>query len=182
MRLSSSTGLLDRVFNGLESDGVNPVFPFDLQLSIIKSRAFSTLHSVSSRKRLDAKIFKSIQELDDKLEEWRSSTPLKWRPSISFTLKFSDPNICMYSVMLRLNFYLCKSIIHQASIRCKTWIRESLLVDGVHSSLSICIQASRSTLYYLEAAEHVLGDNVLFYMFLIPKKATNVLFAYHIGL
>ncbi|KAJ5788330.1 hypothetical protein N7457_003320 [Penicillium paradoxum] len=162
--LTLPPGYLDRAFVDPESKELTfkgPVFPFDLRLSIIKSRAYDTLYSVASRKKSDAEILKSIRELDDELEEWRLSIPLEWRPTSSFTHKSSDPNVCMFPVMLRLNYYLCKSIVHQASIRCKRWIRESLLVDGVNSSLAISIEASRSTLCYLEAAEHVLKADFL---------------------
>jgi hypothetical protein len=67
----------------------------------------------------------------------------------------------MYSVVLRLNYYLCMAIIHQASNRCKAWMQGSGMMDGVSSSLALSVEASRSTLCYLKAAEHVLVHGVL---------------------
>lgn len=83
---------------------------------------------------------------------------------MSFAQDASDPNVSMHSVMLRMNYYLCMSIIHQASSRCKAWVNGSGgLVDGISSSLTLSVEASRSTLCYLESAEHVLVDGVFWY-------------------
>lgn len=164
--LTLPPGYVDQAHYDVENENAHfdqPVFPFDLRLSIIKSRAHSALYSVSSMKKSDADLLKSIRELDDELEEWRLSLPSNWRPTMSFSPEASDPNISMHSVMLRLNYYLCMSIIHQASSRCKAWREGSGMMDGVSSSLALSVEASRSTLCYLEAAEHVLVDGVFWY-------------------
>lgn len=139
----------------------SPIFPVDLRLSIIKSRAHSALYSFRSLKKSDAELLKEIRELDDELERWRVSVPQEWRPTLSFSHETPDPNVSMHSVMLRLNYHLCMTIIHQASSRCKSWgNRQSGMMDGVSSSLALSVEASRSTLLYLEAAEHVLVDGI----------------------
>jgi hypothetical protein len=164
--LTLPPGYVDQAHDDVENENAHfdqPVFPFDLRLSIIKSRAHSALYSVSSMKKSDADLLKSIRELDDELEAWRLSLPSHWRPTMSFSPEASDPNISMHSVMLRLNYYLCMSIIHQASSRCKAWREGSGMMDGVSSSLALSVEASRSTLCYLEAAEHVLVDGVFWY-------------------
>lgn len=165
--LTLPSGYVDQAHHDVENEDVHfdqPVFPFDLRLSIIKSRAHSALYSVSAMKKSDADLLKSIRELDDELEEWRLSLPPHWRPTMSFSPEASDPNISMHSVMLRLNYYLCMSIIHQASSRCKAWQEGSGMMDGVSSSLALSVEASRSTLCYLEAAEHVLVDGVFWWV------------------
>jgi hypothetical protein len=162
--LTLPPGYLERAFLDVEDEDapfLGPVFPFDLRLSIIKARAHRELYTVSSLRKSDAELLRSIRELDDELEEWRLSVPPTWRPTMSFSPETSDPNMGMHSVLLRLNYHLCMAIIHQASGRCKSWMEgQSGTVDGVSSSMALSVEASRSSLCYLEAAEHVVVDGV----------------------
>ncbi|KAJ5300033.1 transcriptional regulator family: Fungal Specific TF [Penicillium atrosanguineum] len=177
--LTLPIGYVDQVHHDIENEDVHfdqPVFLFDLRLSIIKSRAHSALYSVRAMKKSDADLLKSIRELDDELEEWRQSLPLHSRPMMSFSPEASDPNISMHSIMLRLNYYLCMSIIHQACSRCKAWQGGNGMMDGVSSSLAISVEASRSTLCYLEAAEHVLHDGVFWMLIYYPMFALLSIF------
>ncbi|KAJ5666636.1 transcriptional regulator family: Fungal Specific TF [Penicillium macrosclerotiorum] len=177
--LTLPAGYLDRAFIDPEKDDsplLEPTFPFDLRLSMIKSRAHSHLYSVSALAKSDADLLKSIRELDDELEEWRLSIPVTWRPTMSFSPETSDPNMSMHSVMLRLNYYLCMSVIHQASSRCKSWTQGSGMMDGVSSSLALSVEASRSTLCYLEAAEHVLVDGIFWTLIFYPMSALLTIF------
>ncbi|RAQ41574.1 Zn(II)2Cys6 transcription factor [Aspergillus flavus] len=154
-----------------------PLFPVDLRLSIIKSRAYSTLYSFKALKKTDAEILKDIRELDDELERWRMSIPLEWRPTLSFSHETPDPNVSMHSVMLRLNYHLCMTIIHQASSRCKSWAKgQGGVMDGVSSSLALSVEASRSTLLYIEAAEHVLVDGIFWTLIFYPMSALLAIF------
>jgi hypothetical protein len=137
----------------------NPIFPMDLRLSLVKARAYSALYSFKALKKTDAEILKDVRELDDELERWRLSVPSKWRPTLSFSHERPDPNCSMHSVILRLNYHLCMTIIHQASSRCKSW-SQGCVMDGVSSSLALSVEASRSTLLYLEISGHVLVDGV----------------------
>jgi hypothetical protein len=139
----------------------SPIFPVDLRLSIIKSRAYSALYSFKALQKTDAELLKEIRELDDELERWRISVPQEWRPTLSFSHETPDPNISMHTVMLRLNYHLCMTIIHSASSRCKAWVKgQGGIMDGVSSSLALSVEASRSTLLYIETAEPVLVDDV----------------------
>ncbi|KAE8373348.1 hypothetical protein BDV26DRAFT_285182 [Aspergillus bertholletiae] len=155
----------------------NPLFPVDLRLSIIKSRAYSALYSFKALKKTDAELLKDIRELDDELERWRMSVPLEWRPTLSFSHETPDPNVSMHSVMLRLNYHLCMTIIHQASSRCKSWAKgQGGMMDGVSSSLALSVEASRSTLLYIEAAEHVLVDGIFWTLIFYPMSALLAIF------
>ncbi|KAJ5654865.1 hypothetical protein N7490_001868 [Penicillium lividum] len=177
--LTLPTGYLDRAFSDPENEDMpyeHPVFPLDLRLSIIKSRIYSALYSVSALQKSDADLLKSIRKLDDELEQWRLSIPTQWRPTMSFSPEASDPNVSMYAVMLRLNYYLCTSIIHQASSRCKAWLQGNVTMEGVNSSLALSVEASRSTLCYLEAAEHVLGDCAFWVLIYYPMSALLTIF------
>ncbi|CAG8897157.1 unnamed protein product [Penicillium egyptiacum] len=178
--LTLPPGYLDRAFLDVEDEEApwyGPVFPFDLRLSIIKARAHRELYSVSSLQKSDAELLKSIRELDDALEEWRLSVPPKWRPTVSFSSETSDPNMGMHTVMLRLNYHLCMTIIHQASGRCKAWVQgQSGMMDGVSSSMALSVEASRSSLCYLEAAEHVVVDGVFWTLIFYPMSALLTIF------
>ncbi|PYH92486.1 Zn(II)2Cys6 transcription factor [Aspergillus ellipticus CBS 707.79] len=155
----------------------DPVFPVDIRLSIIKSRAYSALYSFRGLKKTDAEILKEIRELDDELEEWRLSIPLAWRPTLSFSTEIPDPNASMHSVILRLNYHLCMTMIHQASGRCKSWSTEQGgIMDGVSSSLALSVEASRSTLLYLQASEHVLIDGIFWTLIFYPMSALLAIF------
>ncbi|GAB1208407.1 hypothetical protein APSETT445_007155 [Aspergillus pseudonomiae] len=154
-----------------------PLFPVDLRLSIIKSRAYSALYSFKALKKTDAEILKDIRELDDELERWRMSIPLEWRPTLSFSHETPDPNVSMHSVMLRLNYHLCMTMIHQSSSRCKSWAKgQGGMMDGVSSSLALSVEASRSTLLYIEAAEHVLVDGIFWTLIFYPMSALLAIF------
>ncbi|KAE8361365.1 hypothetical protein BDV27DRAFT_147882 [Aspergillus caelatus] len=154
-----------------------PLFPVDLRLSVIKSRAYSALYSFKALKKTDAELLKDIRELDDELERWRMSIPLEWRPTLSFSHETPDPNVSMHSVMLRLNYHLCMTIIHQASSRCKSWAKgQGGMMDGVSSSLALSVEASRSTLLYIEAAEHVLVDGIFWTLIFYPMSALLAIF------
>ncbi|EAL88852.1 C6 transcription factor, putative [Aspergillus fumigatus Af293] len=155
----------------------HPMFPVDLRLSIIKSRAYSALYSFRGLQKTDAELLKEIRELDDELERWRMSVPPEWRPTLSFSHETPDPNVSMHSVMLRLNYHLCMMIIHQASSRCKSWVQgQGGLIEGVSSSLALSVEASRSTLLYLESAEHVLVDGVFWTLIFYPMSALIAIF------
>ncbi|KAJ5822395.1 hypothetical protein N7447_004735 [Penicillium robsamsonii] len=178
--LTLPPGYLDRAFLDVEDNEApwyGPVFPFDLRLSIIKARAHRELYSLSCLQKSDAELLKSIRELDDALEEWRLSVPPKWRPTVSFSSEASDPNMGMHTVMLRLNYHLCMTIIHQASGRCKAWMQgQSGMMDGVSSSMALSVEASRSSLCYLNAAEHVVVDGVFWTLIFYPMSALLTIF------
>ncbi|OGM47705.1 hypothetical protein ABOM_004304 [Aspergillus bombycis] len=74
---------------------IEPVFPFDLRLSLIKSRAHRSLYSINALTKSDAEVLKSVRELDDDLSQWRLSIPPEWRPTMLFCSEMSDPNMSM---------------------------------------------------------------------------------------
>ncbi|PYI05393.1 Zn(II)2Cys6 transcription factor [Aspergillus sclerotiicarbonarius CBS 121057] len=155
----------------------DPVYPVDIRLSIIKSRAYGALYSFKGLKKTDAEILKEIRELDDELEKWRLSVPLQWRPTLSFSQETPDPNANMHVVILRLNYHLCMTIIHQASGRCRSWSKEQGgIMHGVNSSLALSVEASRSTLLYLQASEHVLIDGIFWTLIFYPMSALLAIF------
>ncbi|KAE8356959.1 Zn(II)2Cys6 transcription factor [Aspergillus coremiiformis] len=181
--LTLPPGYVEQLYAGMPVHHCNhevpgsPLFPVDLRLSIIKSRAYSALYSFKALKKTDAELLKEIRELDDELERWRMSVPPEWRPTLSFSHETPDPNVSMQSVMLRLNYHLCMTIIHQASSRCKSWAKsQGGMMDGVSSSLALSVEASRSSLLYIEAAEHALVDGIFWTLIFYPMSAVLAIF------
>ncbi|KAL4990828.1 hypothetical protein BDW68DRAFT_185335 [Aspergillus falconensis] len=133
----------------------NPIFPIDLRLGVIKARAYSALYSFKAMQKTDAEILKDIRELDDELERWRLSLPVRWRPTLSFSQEKPDPN---------------------SSSRCKSLATQGCVMDGVSSSLALSVEASRSTLLYLETSGHVLVDGVFWTLIFYPMSALLAIF------
>lgn len=152
--LNSCVGPLEHVQELIQS----PIFPIDLRLSIVKSRACSMLYSLHAWRKTDAELLKDIRELDEELERWRMSVPPQWRPTVSYSHEAPpDHHVNMHSLVQRLNYHLCMTIIHQASSRCRAWsMTQSRMMEGVSLSLALSVEASRSTLTYLQATEHVV--------------------------
>ncbi|KAJ5982586.1 Zn(II)2Cys6 transcription factor [Penicillium sp. IBT 35674x] len=121
---------------------------------------------------------KRIRELDEDLETWRYSIPISVRPSLSF----SQDHLPIYiydirAVMLRLEYHQCIAIIHLAISRCITSsLQHASIVKGIHSSLALSIEASRSTLKYLLAANPTINDHIFWLIIAYPLAGVVVVF------
>jgi hypothetical protein len=153
-----------------ESPGTNddlfvPYYPTDLQLSIIKSRAYSALYSVNALRKSDAQLLRDIREVDDELEQWRMSLPPNFRPTLAFSEDMrGDGDMSMQTIMLRLAYHHTVAIIHCASGRGRAWgDHQSREMEGVSSSMALSVEASRSSLFYLRTAVHCLADDCFWY-------------------
>ncbi|KAK9242427.1 hypothetical protein V1506DRAFT_495526 [Lipomyces tetrasporus] len=155
-----------------------PLFPGDLRLTMIKSRAYTALYSARALQKSDAELLKDIRELDDDLEKWRTSLPQTFRPTISFSHETpADNEMNMHSVTLRVAYHHCVAAIHQAASRCKAWAGgQSRIMDGVSSSLTLSVEASRSSLFYLQTARHVLADDSFWILVFYPITAVLTIF------
>ncbi|WAO84860.1 Zn(2)-C6 fungal-type domain-containing protein [Fusarium falciforme] len=63
-------------------EGLFPYLFGDIGLSVLKGRANHQLYSVHASRKSDAELLRDIRELDEQLEEWRSSIPSHVRPSL----------------------------------------------------------------------------------------------------
>ncbi|CAK96324.1 hypothetical protein M747DRAFT_311751 [Aspergillus niger ATCC 13496] len=152
------------------NDNTIPLYPWDLRLSMLKSRIYEGLYSAVSLYQSASQLLSSIRALDETLEQWRVSLPSDFRP----TLYFSDDthisaNVNTQAVMLRLAYYHCVTSIHQAANRYRnsaldpagTWL------SGITSSINLSITASRSTLSYLKRVLPIIKGKcfwiILFY-------------------
>lgn len=129
-----------------------PLYPFDLRLSQIKSEAYQDLYSASAHRKSNPEILSSIRALDEALEQWRLSLHPEFRPTLWFSPDTPVSAMNTQTTMLRLAYYHCVTIIHQASERCKSCPEHGPEHDGIRSSINLTMNASRSTLSYLQTA------------------------------
>lgn len=134
------------------------VYPSDLRLTVIKSRVSSMLYSPSCMYRSDSELLRDVRELDDELEEWRSSVPEHCRPRLAVgdasnaTDLLEQHNFGMVAIFVHLEYLYLISAIHRACGRCTAWSNDEGGPGAVASSLALSVQASRSTLVYFAAA------------------------------
>jgi hypothetical protein len=157
------------------------LFPGHPWLSIIKSKAYNILYSTGSLKKTDAELLRDVMQIDDELEQWRLSIPVSHRPTLTFNQEALHPrSTVMLSVMLHLDYNHCVSAIHQATSRCQTWdFDDQDDASGVGSSLRLAVEASRSSLIYLQKALNRVDHDSFWYVNFSPlgnrlwQSATN---------
>ena len=142
-----------------------PLYPWDLRLSQIKSRAYDSLYSPSAQRKTDSEFLESIRTLDEDLEQWRLSLPSHFRPTLSFFKQTPvSANMGMQDSMLWLAYYHCIATIHRASERCRRSSTDAFCEsNAVASSLAISLDASRSITSYLQTALPVVTDDCFWY-------------------
>ncbi|KAJ5981767.1 Transcription factor [Penicillium canescens] len=133
-------------------DHTLPLYPWDLRLSMIKSEAYNTLYSVNASFKSDCQILESIRCLDAALDEWRLSLHSEIRPTLCFSSDMSTKaKLNTQEVILRLAYYHCMSIIHQASDRRNiSKLDAGIGLEGISSSVNLSTTACRSTLSLLQ--------------------------------
>ncbi|KAK7430440.1 hypothetical protein QQZ08_002959 [Neonectria magnoliae] len=153
-----------------------PSFPVDLRLTLIKSRTSRLLYSAEGHRKTHAKLLSDIRELDHELEQWRLSVPLKFRPTLS---RFREPRLeqdgkplkSTRIIMTHVDYHYIMVMIHFASGRCNSGEN-----DGVSSSLALCVESSRSTLFCLRAANHLLFGGAFCLILFHPIAAITTIF------
>ncbi|KAL5088894.1 hypothetical protein Trisim1_006040 [Trichoderma cf. simile WF8] len=154
-----------------------PMYPWELLLSQLKSRAYDALYSPMAHRKSQCELLESIRVLDESLEQWRLSLPPNFRPTLTFgkTTPVSA-DVSMQSSMVRLAYYHFVAIIHRASGRCMTQSPGNYH-EGVRSSFNLSLDASRSTLVYLRVALHVITDDCFWVIIYYPISAILSLFS-----
>ncbi|KAL4912442.1 C6 zinc finger domain protein [Aspergillus aurantiobrunneus] len=148
-------------------DHMVPLFPWDLRLSMLKSKVHQDLYTAHS-----------LQHLDEALEQWRLSLPAEFRPTLYFSRETPvSANLNTTAVILRLGYYYCVTVIHQASSRCQIFGTDLAgpRLDGIASSTRLSITASRSTLFYLHKALPVVNPECFWYGVVLFYAITAVL-------
>ncbi|RSL48631.1 hypothetical protein CEP54_012827 [Fusarium duplospermum] len=178
-------------------DGAMPLLPYgvlspclvgDIQLSILKSKVWRLLYSTEARQRSEAELLCAVRELDGELETWRMSIPTKMRPTflIADKRQISPPEIDLpswvrhHATTLHLEYHHLFITIHQASARYQLSKGSDSLEHawgaGVQSSTALALEASRSTLLYLETVLDRLAKEMFWICIHYPIVALRTLF------
>jgi hypothetical protein len=142
----------------LEGSPDTPAFyPADVRLSILKGKIYKSLYSTKASRNSDTELFRAIRELDEELDAWKSELPVIYRPARSPVRDVSThvtENVRL--LLLHLEYYQCLSMIHRASARCSTRDESNGQRDSaLQLSSDLCLEASRSTIHYLEASRQL---------------------------
>ncbi|RSL97755.1 hypothetical protein CEP52_010738 [Fusarium oligoseptatum] len=169
------------------SEKLIPHLPGDPRLSHLKDKTSRLLYSAQAVKKSDAELLRDIRELDEELEAWRLSIPPDFRPALSITEK-SKVTLAgmqlprsMRHITLHLEYHHLMTAIHRASGRCCGMTSENNSEDGewkggIHSSIALSLEASRSTLVYLRAAIDGLAGEAFWVVVFYPTAAMMSLF------
>ena len=87
----------------------------------------------------------------------------------------------MQAVLTRLNYLHCVSLVHQASSRCQTVDNDGQQVKGVRSSLDLSVQASRSTLDFLNGVTDDLAGDAYWTILCYASSAVLTIFCNILG-
>jgi hypothetical protein len=147
---------------GAPQEKIHPcrVFPSDIKLSQIKSRAYQLLYSAAAIRKTDTEVLMAIRKLDDELEKWRVAIPQKYRPSLSFSheTQVDQCKLDLRALIVRLEYHHCVTVIHQATTRCPgRTTGANCTMNGINTSAALAVEASRSSLRYLQITHHILN-------------------------
>ncbi|RDW74560.1 fungal specific transcription factor domain-containing protein [Aspergillus mulundensis] len=164
---------------GTDTDISGPIFPVELRLSMVKSRAFTALYSHNGLRKSDTELIRSIRELDEELECWRISLPPHLRPQLSFAPRHDKPKNT-FLILTHMNYYSCVNLIHLASSRCSAWRSPSTeggaLIHGLQSSLALAVEASRSLLLFLQDSEFRVSTGSFWALLFYSMSAVITIF------
>ncbi|RFN48971.1 hypothetical protein FIE12Z_6819 [Fusarium flagelliforme] len=133
-----------------------PLYPWDIRLSIIKSRIHEDLYSMSAARQPEAEILRRIRYLDEDLEVWRLTLPSDHRPTLSFLEKTPlDANTNTQAILLLSN----------------------LVGDGHEANFQLLVDASKSILTYLEKALPVVAHECFWIIIFYPMTAIFTVFS-----
>ncbi|KAM0424170.1 hypothetical protein ACHAPT_010539 [Fusarium lateritium] len=167
---------------------LSPCLGGDIQLSILKSKVWQLLYSPEARQRSEAELLWAVRELDGEVEAWRMSVPAEMRPTflIADKSRISPPKIDMpswvrpHATTLHLEYHNLFITIHQASARYQFSKGSDTLMQAwstsVQSSITLALEASRSTLLYLETVLDRLAKETFWICIHYPIVALRTLF------
>lgn len=146
------------------------IFPSDASLSRVKSSLYELLYSASSIYKSDTQLLVDVRKLDELLEAWRQAMPLKYRPAHSAqdleNGKSSETDVRV--LLIRLEYECCLALIHKATSRCMAGTtNDTEDLPGLSSSRALAVQASRSSLIYLQRACQSLAETNFWFVFSI---------------
>ncbi|KAF7543926.1 hypothetical protein G7Z17_g10352 [Cylindrodendrum hubeiense] len=167
-----------------DGKGKMNLFRVMCEVATIESEVYKRLYSVSATKQSDGDLLNTIGELDQKLEDWKDSIPVDFRPE--HEIKASHTPLILHVVMVHLTYYNCLTTIHRMSIHHGYWtsrlsnyaiqgLNSKPLNPRVFSSATICTNAARASVSLLKYVPQ--GDFACVWMILyFPVSALVTLF------
>ncbi|EFW99469.1 c6 zinc finger domain containing protein [Grosmannia clavigera kw1407] len=163
--------------------------PGDLRLVIIKSKTYRMLYSAAALRKPDAELVRDIRELDEEVERWRLSVPAYTRPQLFYAQAqpLNHDNMprsrLVRRTILHFEYHYLLATIHRAVSRCRTWGVDGDVssggedeIKGLGSSLSLSVEASRATIFYLRLAIKTLFEDAFWLVVSYPMSATMTIF------
>ncbi|KAL4728600.1 hypothetical protein ACLX1H_005351 [Fusarium chlamydosporum] len=167
-----------------DGKGKMNLFRVMCEFATIESEVYKRLYSVSATKQSDGELLNTIGELDQKLEEWKDSIPIDYRPE--HDINASHTPLILHVVMLHLTYYNCLTTIHRMSVHHGYWTSRlaNYAIQGlnarplnprVFSSAALCTAAARASVSLLKYVPQ--GDFACVWMILyFPVSALVTLF------
>ena len=143
---------------GLGTERVHPtlMFPTDLKISQIKSRTYDLLYSLPASRKSNLQLVMDIKQLSDSLEACRLAIPESERPHL---LPRYARNVSIRTLISQLDYLHCVTVIHRASNRCGGDTMDYHRTTSANaSSVSLAVEASRSSLRYLKSTYHNINE------------------------
>ncbi|KAF5660714.1 Mut3p-like transcriptional activator [Fusarium heterosporum] len=167
-----------------DGKGKMNLFRVMCEFATIESEVYKRLYSVQATKQSDGELLSTIGELDTKLEEWKDSIPIDYRPE--HDINASHTPLILHIVMLHLTYYNCLTTIHRMSVHHGFWTSRlaNYAIQGlnarplnprVFSSAALCTAAARASVSLLKYVPQ--GDFACVWMILyFPVSALVTLF------
>ncbi|KAK2685408.1 hypothetical protein QWA68_015786 [Fusarium oxysporum] len=131
---------------------------------MLKHKAYQLLYSNEPLVQSDIEVIRAIRELDHELENWRITIPKFLRPALSISVSITPmPDLKLQQGMQHI-------ILH---------LEYHHLMAALNSSVALCLEASRSTLIYLQAAVDWLEADAFWRVIFYPTATMMTLF-FHI--
>ncbi|KAF4966931.1 hypothetical protein FSARC_5446 [Fusarium sarcochroum] len=167
-----------------DGKGKMNLFRVMCEFATIESEVYKRLYSVQATKQSDGELLNTIGELDHKLEEWKDSIPIDYRPE--HDINASHTPLILHVVMLHLTYYNCLTTIHRMSVHHGYWTSRlaNYAIQGlnarplnprVFSSAALCTAAARASVSLLKYVPQ--GDFACVWLILyFPVSALVTLF------
>jgi hypothetical protein len=132
-----------------------PHFPGDPHLSHLKEKVYLQLFSAQAWKIDNNQLLLRIRQLDDEIERWRLSIPIKFRPALFISQSSSLHKIAgttpyfIRLISLQLEYHYLMTIIHTTVRKCTPDSGDGYqdLHHVIHSSFDLSLEASRSMIW-----------------------------------
>ncbi|KAH7024523.1 uncharacterized protein B0I36DRAFT_208134, partial [Microdochium trichocladiopsis] len=161
----------------VSSARLDMLLPGDLRLDLLKSETYTMLYSAKAMRKSEVQLLQDIRELDTKLETWRMGIDPLLRPRLTYPAGYMfDLGQRMHHIMITLQYHHLISRIHGATGRCRHLSTDEGLSAAFASSMALAVEASRSTLHFIQGLDQDLLGGPFWVVLFYPLSAIHVLF------